>query len=104
MTAPMRRLAEQLNQRGWRTYEGKPFHAKRVLSLRRAYQLKEYGARLRQRGFLPADEAAKAYGVCRQTLMDWGRAGLLPMYRTNDHGMAVFEPPDEHAPQKNAHK
>jgi len=97
-------VAEQLNQRGWRTYEGKPFHARRVLSLRRAYQLKDYGARLRQRGFLPADEAAKAYGVCRQTLMDWGRAGLLPMYRTNDHGMAVFEPPDEHAPQKNTHK
>ena len=97
-------VAEQLNQRGWRTYEGKPFHARRVLSLRRDYQLKDYGARLRQRGLLVADEAAKAYGVCRQTLMDWGRAGLLPMYRTNDRGMAVFPPPDEHAPQKNAHK
>ncbi len=97
-------VAEQLNQRGWRTYEGKPFHARRVLSLRRDYQLKDHGARLRERGLLTADEAAKAYGVCRQTLMDWGRAGLLPMYRTNDHGIAVFPPPDEHAPQKNAHK
>jgi hypothetical protein len=96
-------VAEQLNQRGWRTYEGKPFPARRVLSLRRDYQLKDHGARLRQRGLLAADEAAKAYGVCRQTLMDWGRAGLLPMYRTNDRGMAVFPPPDEHAPQKHAH-
>jgi len=97
-------VAEQLNQRGWRTFKGKPFHARRVLSLRRAYQLKDYGARLRQRGLLPADEAAKAYGVCRQTLMEWGRAGVLPMYRTNDHGIAVFPAPDEHAPQRYAHK
>jgi len=97
-------VAEQLNQRGWRTFKGKPFHARRVLSLRRAYQLKDYGARLRQRGLLTADEAAKAYGVCRQTLMDWGQAGLLPMYRTNDHGIAVFPSPDEHAPVKYARK
>src|SRR5258708_30017993 len=71
-------VAEQLNQRGGRTFKGKPFHARRVLSLRRAYQLKDYGARLRQRGLLTADEAAKAYGVCRQTRMDWGPAGIVP--------------------------
>ena len=97
-------VAEQLNQRGWRTYAGNPFHARRILSLRRDYQLKDYGTRLRERGLLTADEATKAYGVCQSTLMDWGRAGLLPMYRTNDHGIAVFEPPNEHAPQKYAHK
>ena len=97
-------VAEQLNQRGWRTFKGKPFDARRVLSLRRDHQLKDHGTRLRERGLLTAEEAAKAYGVCRQTLMDWGRAGLLPMYRINDHGMAVFPLPDEHAPQKNAHK
>jgi DNA invertase Pin-like site-specific DNA recombinase len=97
-------VAEQLNQRGWRTYGGKLFHARRVLSLRRDYHLKDHGTRLRERGLLSAEEAAKAYGVCQQTIMSWGRAGLLPMYRTNDHGIAVFPPPDEHAPQKNAHK
>ncbi len=97
-------VAEQLNQRGWRTYGGNLFHARRVLSLRRDYHLKDHGTRLRERGLLSADEAAKAYGVCQQTIMSWGRAGLLPMYRTNDHGIAVFPPPDEHAPQKGAHK
>ncbi len=97
-------VAEQLNQRGWRTFAGKPFHARRVLSLRRDHQLKDHGTRLRERGLLSADEAAAAYGVCRHTLMEWGRAGLLPMYRFNDHGMAVFPPPDGHAPVKNAHK
>src|SRR2546425_8718253 len=97
-------VAEQLNQRGWCTSGGKPFHARRVLSLRRDYHLKDHGTRLRERGLLSADEAAKAYGVCRQTIMEWGRAGLLPTYRTNDRGMVVFPPPDEHAPQKNARK
>jgi DNA invertase Pin-like site-specific DNA recombinase len=97
-------VAEQLNQRGWRTYEGKPFSAARVLSLRRYQQLKAHGTRLAERGLLSAEEAASAYGVCRETLMAWGRAGLLPMYRINDQGTAVFPPPDEHAPVKHAHK
>lgn len=97
-------VAEQLNQRGWRTFDGKLFHARRVLSLRRDHQLKDHGTRLRERGLLTADEAASAYGVCRQTIMDWGRAGLLPTYRINDRGMLVFPPPDGHAPQKFAHK
>ncbi len=97
-------VAEQLNQRGWRTYGGKLFHARRVLSLRRDYHLKDHGNRLRERGMLTADEAASAYGVCRQTIMDWGRAGLLPTSRINDRGIVVFPPPDEHAPVKNAHK
>ena len=97
-------VAEQLNQRGWRTCEGNPFHARRVLSRPRDYQLKDHGTRLRERGLLSADEAAKAYGVCRGTIMEWGRAGLLPTYRTNDRGMVVFPPPDEHAPQKYTRK
>src|SRR6266567_2022080 len=97
-------VAEHLNQQGWRTFAGKPFDARQVLSLRRDHQLKDHGTRLRERGLLPADEAAKAYGVCRQTIMAWGRAGVLPTSRMNDHGMVVFPPPDGHAPQKYAHK
>ena len=97
-------VAEQLNHLGWRTFNGKPFRAARVLSLRRDHQLKDHGTRLRERGLLTAEEAASAYGVCRETIMAWGRAGLLPMYRINDQGTAVFPPPDEHAPVKNAHK
>ncbi len=97
-------VAEQLSQRGWRTFKGKPFDARRVLSLRRGHRLKAHGTRLRERGLLTADEAASAYGVCRQTIMDWGRAGLLPTYRINDRGMVVFPPPDAHALVKYAHK
>ena len=69
----MPRVAEQLNQRGWRTYKGKPFHARRVLSLRRDHQLKDHGTRLRERGLLTADEAASGL---------WG----VPR---NDHGLGT---------------
>ena len=97
-------VAEQLNGRGWRTYEGKPFSAARVVSLRRYHRLKTHGTRLAEHGLLSVEEAALAYGVCRETLMAWGRAGLVPMSRINDQGTAVFPPPDEYAPRKNAHK
>ncbi len=97
-------VADLLNQRGWRTFAGKPFDARRVLALRRDHQLKDHGTRLRERGLLSADEAANAYGVCRQTIMQWARAGLLLTYRINDRGMVAFAPPDEHSPEKNARK
>ena len=97
-------VAEQFNRLGWRTYEVKLFHATHVLSIRRSYHLKDLGMRLRDRELVTAAEAATAYGVCRQTMMDWGLAGLVPLYRANGHGIALLSPPDEHAPVKNMHK
>jgi len=97
-------VAVQLNEQGWRTYEGKPFTAARVLSLRRYRRLKDHGTRLAERGWLNASDAASAYGVCRETLMLWGRAGLLLMSRINEQGTAMFPPPGQDAPRKNAHK
>ncbi len=97
-------VAVQLNEQGWRTYEGKPFTAARVLSLRRYRRLKDHATRLAERGWLNASDAAKAYGVCRETLMLWGRAGVLPMARINEQGTAMFPPPGQNAPRKNAHK
>ena len=97
-------VAVLLNEQGWRTYEGKPFTAARVLSLRRYRRLKDHATRLAERGWLKAAEAAKAYGVCRETLMLWGRAGVLPMSRINEQGTAMFPPPGHDAPRKNAHK
>ncbi len=97
-------VAVQLNAQGWRTYEGKPFTAARVLSLRRYRRLKDHATRLAEKGWLKVADAAKAYGVCRETLMLWGRAGLLPMSRINEQGTAMFPPPGQDAPRKNAHK
>jgi Recombinase zinc beta ribbon domain len=89
-------VAEQLNQRGWRTYEGKPFHATRILSLRRYHHLKDHSTRLRERGMLSASEAARAYGVSENTIRDWGRSGRIPMYQADGRGILLFSPPSEH--------
>lgn len=97
-------VAEHLNQAGWRTYEGRLFSARRVLSLRRDHGLRDHGTRVREQGWLPTAEAARAYGVSRRTILEWGRAGLVAMQRTNDRGTAVFQPPDAHAPAKWATK
>src|SRR3989440_2642719 len=97
-------VAMHLNEQGWRTYEGKPFTAARVLSLRRYRRLKDHATRLAEKGWLNASDAASAYGVCRETLMAWGRAGLLPVSRINEQGTAMFPPPGQDAPRKNAHK
>ena len=96
-------VAEHLNQRGWRTYEGKVFHATRIVSLRRYHHLKDHGTRLRERGLLSASEAAHAYEVCPQTIRDWGRAGRIPMYQADGRGIALFSPPAEHAPHQSVH-
>src|SRR5207302_6730928 len=97
-------VAMHLNEQGWRTYEGKPFTAARVLSLRRYRRLKDHATRRADRGWLNASDAASAYGICRETLMRWGRAGSLPMSLISEQGTAMFPPPGQAAPQKNAHK
>jgi len=92
-------VAMHLNEQGWRTCEGKPFTAARVLSLRQYRRLKDHGTRLVEWGMLGLSAVASASGVCQQTLMAWGWAGLVPMYRINDQGTAVFSPPDERSPR-----
>lgn len=42
--------AAQLNARGWRSFEGKVFHAQRIVRLRRDYGLRDLYSRLRAAG------------------------------------------------------
>ena len=55
-------VAEQLNQQGFRTFEGLPFHSTHVYQLRRHHGLPDRYTRLRTQGMLSADELADAYG------------------------------------------
>lgn len=93
-------VAHILNERGLRSYEGKPFTGLRVGGLRLSYRLKDHFSRLRAAGMLTIEEMAKALGVCTRTVKVWHRRGLLRSYQYNDKGQCLFEPPDEHAPVK----
>ncbi len=53
-----REIAEILNQRASRTWEGKPFNLKKIAFIRQAYKLRSRYERLRLRGMLTTREVA----------------------------------------------
>lgn len=90
-------VAEQLNQQGFRTFEGLPFHSTHVYQLRRHHGLPDRYTRLRTQGMLSANELADAYGVTAQTIWRWYRQGRIIGVRYNDRGSSLF-PPKESQP------
>jgi DNA invertase Pin-like site-specific DNA recombinase len=90
-------VAEQLNQQGFRTFEGLPFHSTHVYQLRRNHGLPDRYTRLRAQGMLSANELADAYGVTAQTIWRWYRQGRIIGVRYNDRGSSLF-PPKESQP------
>jgi hypothetical protein len=85
-------VAEQLNQQGFRTFEGLLFHGTHVYQLRRHHGLPDRYARLRTQGMLSANELAEAYGVTAQTIWRWYRQGRIIGVRYNDRGSSLFSP------------
>lgn len=85
-------VAEQLNQQGFRTFEGLPFHSTHVYQLRRHHGLADRLTRLRTQGLLTADELAHSYGVTAQTIWRWYRQGRIVGMYYNDRGSCLFLP------------
>jgi uncharacterized protein YndB with AHSA1/START domain len=85
-------VAEQLNQQGYRTFDGLPFQSIHVYQLRRHHGLADRFARLRARGLLTAEELAHSYGVTAQTIWRWYRQGRIIGMCYNDRGSCLFLP------------
>lgn len=85
-------VAEQLNQQGYRTFEGLLFQSVHVYQLRRAHRLADRYTRLRAQGMLTAGEIAQAHGVSAQTIWHWYRQGRIVGMRYNDRGSCLFPP------------
>jgi DNA invertase Pin-like site-specific DNA recombinase len=92
-------VAQQLNAAGYRTSEGKPFTARRVLALRKGNNLPSHADRLRAKGLLTLPEIAKRLCVHTATVKAWNHAGLLPSHRANDKNEQLYEPPDLNDPR-----
>jgi hypothetical protein len=73
--------ADQLNARGHRNWRQQPFTRATVFNLRFSYKLKSRFQRLREQGFIFAEELAQRLRVSPTTIHEWGRAGALVRQR-----------------------
>ena len=83
-------VAEQLNQQGYRTFDGLLFESMHVCQLRRHHGLPDRYARLRAQGMLTADELAHRHGVTAQTIWRWYRQGRIVGICYNDRESSLF--------------
>jgi DNA invertase Pin-like site-specific DNA recombinase len=88
-------VADQLNQRGYRTFDGLLFQGIHVYQLRRHHHIPSRYARLRARGMLTAEELASRYGVSAQVIWRRYHQGRITGERYNDRGSCLFSPPQE---------
>jgi DNA-binding CsgD family transcriptional regulator len=92
-------VAELLNERGVVSGTGKPFDARRVQVIRRAYGLAPRNERLRVQGLLTLQEVALRLGLHQETVKRHRREGRLQLrcHRVDDNNRFMYEDPD--APQ-----
>ena len=85
-------VAEQLNEQGYRTFDGLLFESIHVYQLRRHHGLADRYTRLRAQGMLTAEELAQRHGVSAQTIWRWYRQGRIVGICYNDRRSCLFPP------------
>jgi hypothetical protein len=93
-------IASVLNQGGFSSGTGQPFHASLVARLRRKYQLQSRYDRLRTEGLLTLDEMAKRLRVSTRTVKTWRDQGLLRAQVYNDKQECLYHDLAERMPSK----
>lgn len=93
-------IARILNERGYLSGEGKPFHGYTVQRLRCAYGLKSRYDRLRGAGMLTLEEIADQLGVATSTVKKWRDHGMLRAHACNDKTECLYEHPGDDPPVK----
>ena len=83
--------ADQLNARGHRNWRQQPFTRATVFNMRVNYKLKSHFQRLRDRGFISAEELAQRLHVSATTIHQWGHAGCLVRQRYGNH-VYLYQP------------
>lgn len=86
------RIAEMLNERGFRSGQGHRFHSGIVSKIRTEYGLPTRHQRLVERGMVSADELASIAGVSRQTVLRWRKNGLVQAHAYNDKSQYLYDP------------
>jgi DNA invertase Pin-like site-specific DNA recombinase len=91
-----REISDIFNQKGLRTWEGKPFDLKKIVHIRKAYNLPGRRQRLRERGMLTTEEVAERFGIATTTVHQWGRQGLIKKCYSDNYNRGLWELPSDH--------
>ena len=76
-----------------------PFAGINIAWIRKRYELKSFQQRLRERGMIPMEDLCRRLDICRNTVRDWERLGILRGRSCNERGEWMFEiPPEESLP------
>jgi DNA invertase Pin-like site-specific DNA recombinase len=90
-----REIADTLNERGLRTWEGKPFNLKKIAFIRAAYNLPSRRQRLRDRGLLTTQEVAEHFAIAETTVHQWGRQGLITKACSDNLNRGLWDIPHD---------
>jgi DNA invertase Pin-like site-specific DNA recombinase len=86
-----KKIAELLNNRGFRTGRGHPFKANTVGWIRNTYGLKSLYERLREKGLFTQNEIALQFKVTPTTVRNWRDRGFLIAYVYNNKKQSLYE-------------
>ena len=85
-------IVTRLNGQGLRSGKGKPFTRIIITNIRNSYGLRSRYQRLRQAGMLSLTEMANRLKLCKGTVKQWRRSGLLQAHAYNDKKEYLYEP------------
>jgi DNA invertase Pin-like site-specific DNA recombinase len=93
-------IAAILNERGMRSCDGGDLHRLMIRNIRLAYGLKSRYERLREAGYLSAEEIAPMLGIAVSTVKYWRQKGWLEAVADDDKPCYLYAPPGNEAPVK----
>lgn len=93
-------IAAILNERGMRSCDGGDLHRLMIRNIRFAYGLKSRYERLRERGYLDAEEIAGEVGIAVSTVKNWRRNGWLTAEAYDDKPHYLYAPLGDDVPEK----
>jgi hypothetical protein len=87
-----RETSRILNQRGWLSAQGRPFSTKLVAGLRLRRGLASRRERLRRKGMVTAEEAARQLGITAKALLvEAKNSGRVSAHKINERGNYMFK-------------
>jgi hypothetical protein len=90
-----REIADIFNERGLRTWEGKPFSLNKISFIRGAYNLPSRRQRLRDQGMLTTREVARHFEIAETTVHQWGRQGLISKVCSDNCNRGLWDIPSD---------